>query len=189
MCGRVFVRETSEMARIIETILRRGNAPDMMKTEGEGFPGDILPVLATDRKKTATAFAMQWGYHLNNRLIFNARCETAAEKPVFRDGIKAHRCVVPVAGYYEWDPTKTKYKIRTNDSVTFLAGIYRMEEQPVFTVLTREPGISTSFIHPRMPVILPREDVRRWIDPDTDPQELLSHAITELICMPATKEA
>ncbi len=189
MCGRVFVRETSEMMRIMEMVCSHGHPPDSIKTEGEGFPGDILPVLASDRKRKPSAFAMQWGYHLDKRLIINARSETAAQKSLFRDGFRERRCIIPVSGYYEWDPSKTKYAIHPANSMTYLAGIYRMEESPVFTILTREPGNSTAFIHPRMPVILPREDIRNWIDPDADPEDILSHALTEMVCSPVRKEA
>lgn len=177
------------MLRIIEMIHSHGPVPDKLKTDGEGFPGDVLPVLAPDRNKKPSAYAMHWGYQCGKRLIFNARSETAAQKPMFSEGLKQHRCIIPVAGYYEWSPDKTKYAIHPSDSMTFLAGIYRNDGDLSFTVLTREPGASTSFIHPRMPVILPQKDIRSWLDPDADPGELLRHSLTEMICVPVPKEA
>ena len=51
-----------------------------------------------------------------------------------------------------------------NETMTWLAGIYRMEEGlPVFTVLTREPSEGIAHIHDRMPLILPKHIIDQWI--------------------------
>ncbi len=70
--------------------------------------------------------------------------------------------------------------------ITWLAGLYRIEEMsgiqvPVFTVLTREPSEEIRFIHDRMPVILPREDVDNWIKPDSKPDEVIKNAMTDMV--------
>ena len=70
--------------------------------------------------------------------------------------------------------------------ITWLAGLYRIEEMsgiqvPVFTVLTREPSEEIRFIHDRMPVILPREAIDKWIKPGSDPKEILKDAITDMV--------
>ena len=70
-----------------------------------------------------------------------------------------------------------------------LRGVYSREELhdrieeglPVFVVLTREPGDGISFIHDRMPLILPEECVGDWIRPDADPSALLERALTDMI--------
>lgn len=184
MCGRFYIENDSEVQTVVRIIRKRGQAPDDLKVSGEFFPGDIVPVIAPDRKKNPTAYAMQWGYHLDKKLIFNARSETAAEKTLFRDGIMGRRCVIPASWYFEWDTQKTRYAIHPGESKAFLAGIYRMEDRPVFTVLTREPGESTRGIHPRMPVILRRDDILRWIDPETDADKLIRSSVTGMICVP-----
>lgn len=184
MCGRFYIENDSEVQRVVDIILKRGTAPDDLKVCGEYFPGDVVPVIAPDRKRNPTAYAMQWGYHLNRKLIFNARSETAADKMLFHEGISCHRCVIPASWYFEWDTKKKKYAIHPQEGRTFLAGIYRMEDRPVFTVLTREPGESTRGIHPRMPVILRQESIRKWIDPDTDPKEIMLSSVTGMICVP-----
>ena len=77
-------------------------------------------------------FAMKWGYKLpSGQVIINARSETAAEKPLFREGLRHRRCVVPATNYFEWDKRgaeKIKYAINLEDEpVLYMAGIYRVE--------------------------------------------------------------
>ena len=71
-------------------------------------------------------------------------------------------------------------------AMTWLAGIYRIEEfrgvqYPAFVILTRKPGAELLKLHDRMPVVLPREEVPFWIRPDSNPQDILKHAITSLV--------
>ena len=52
---------------------------------------------------------------------------------------------------------------------------------PVFTILTRPASEELRFLHDRMPLILPKEDIPRWLDPAAKPEELVPHAVTDLI--------
>lgn len=70
-------------------------------------------------------------------------------------------------------------------AVTYLAGLYRIEEQrgirlPVFTALTREPGEGIRFIHDRMPVILPKKMVKPWMAPEGKPEEIVKSSLTDM---------
>ena len=66
--------------------------------------------------------------------------------------------------------------------MTWLCGLYRMENDlPVFVVLTREPSAELASIHDRMPLMLPDDKIDEWIAPATQPESLLSYALTEMI--------
>ena len=91
VCGRYYIAEddlSDELSRMIDE-LNRKKTPEGLKTSGEIFPSDIVPVLANSRKQDVQPFAMRWGYAFpNGRPIINARSETAAQKPMFKDGMR-----------------------------------------------------------------------------------------------------
>ena len=184
MCGRYYIAEedqAEELKQIIDMINRKHNGD--IKTAGEVFPSETVPVIATSRTQKITPFAMEWGYSTSdgNRLI-NARSETASQKPTFRDGMLQRRCIIPASWYFEWNKNekgKPKYAIGAeNKNVIYMAGIYRFEhDKPVFSILTRDPAESIQFIHHRMPVILPREAVRDWLNTSYRAEEVLQSAM------------
>ena len=199
MCCRYFVEpngyfaELARRAHRTTTNSRLQITEGSVQTEGEISPGTNVPVIATGKSGNQIAFLMFWGLRAKSgSLIVNARSETAAEKPMFKELWASHRCVIPASWYYEWEhftspdgKTKTgqKYAIQpAGTDRTFLAGIYRMENGfPHFAVLTRPPAESISFIHDRMPLILPEEMVPGWIKPDSDPKEIVKYALTDMI--------
>ena len=77
-----------------------------LKCEGEICPTDVVPVVALSKRDGAPAvFPMVWGFtdRASGRApLFNARAETAAVKPTFRESWRSHRCAVPISWYYEW---------------------------------------------------------------------------------------
>lgn len=189
MCGVYFIGEDAEQElwEMIEILNRHPESAALsLKTGGVIRPSDVAPVLANNRSMTPSPFAMKWGYSLPGRkqLIFNARSETAAGKAIFRDGMAQRRCLVPASGYFEWEKKpegKTKYAIKpAGKTLFYMAGIYRMEPQPVFTILTKEPVPEIAFIHNRMPVILPDEMKNDWLNPRFAPEEILRCAVKEM---------
>ena len=118
---------------------------------------------------------------IGNRMI-NARSETVAEKPSFRDAFRKRRCLVPASGFYEWQKTtsgKQPMCIEMADSGVFaMAGLWERWEggqSPLetFTILTTEPNELCAPIHNRMPVIVPRHAWGRWLDPAKDASAIL----------------
>ena len=185
MCGRFYVPEDDsiEMIRSIVEYLEHRNVK--AKT-GDVFPGDVAAVVASNRHLEPQPFAMEWGYHLSDgKRIINARSETAAQKAMFKDGMRQRRCLIPAAHYYEWEKAegkKVKYAIEPKNSDGFyLAGIYRIEAgKPVFTILTSAAAEGISFIHERMPVILPSEATTDWLNPRYHGNDILRAALTEM---------
>ena len=114
----------------------------------------------------------------------NARSETAAQMPAFRDAMRRRRCVVPADGFYEWqaiDDRRQPFFIHRADGQPLaFAGLWeRWRERPgddpldTFTILTTDANAELTPLHDRMPVILEPEDVARWIDPhNEDPATL-----------------
>lgn len=161
-------------------------------TGGEARLTNVVPVIAPDRNGIKTVFPMRWGFRVPGlSLVVNARTETAAVRPTFRDAWRQHRCAIPAESYIEWEHIAAPNgKTRTGDKfsihpieepVTWLCGLYRIEDGlPVFTVLTREPSESVRHIHDRMPLILPGSFVDDWVDPNRKAEDLLSHAVTAL---------
>jgi putative SOS response-associated peptidase YedK len=118
---------------------------------------------------------------IGSRLI-NARAETVAEKPAFRDAFRRHRCLVAADGFYEWKPEpggKQPYWIHRPDGRPFaFAGLWsrwgRGEARfDSFTILTVEASPEIAPLHDRMPAILDPRAWERWLDPRlSDPAEL-----------------
>ena len=169
-------------------------------TEGEVRPTDLVPVIAPSSKsQEPTVFPMVWGFTIPRwqTSLFNARVESATEKPTFKESWEKRRCIVPASWYYEWEhlinastgksKTGDKYMIQAKGSnVIYLAGLYRLEEiagiqVPVFTILTREPSDEIRFIHDRMPVMLPKEYIRECVNPNGKPEEIIRAAQTEMV--------
>lgn len=176
MCGRYYVEE-DEAAGDIMTLraewAERLPVGMQIKT-GEIFPGDVVPVLSQNKRHEVRTFPMQWGFarREGSGLLINARSETAADKPLFRDGMLNRRCLLPMSHYFEWvkqGNQKIRHAIRPEGTGAFcLAGIYRHEiDKPLstFVVLTRPAVSSILPIHDRMPVLLPRTAAAEWLSP------------------------
>lgn len=195
MCCRYWTDESPELRPIVEEmnrspLMKKWQDKVKVKSYGEIFPTDVVPVIAPNRSGLRTVYPMKWGYS-GKSLLMNARSETAAEKLTFREDWVRHRCIVPASWYFEWEHypgsdgkkhTGDKYMIHPKDSaMTWLCGLYRIENGlPVFVILTREPGEALRFLHDRMPLIMPEELVTEWIRPDRKPEELLPRALTDL---------
>jgi putative SOS response-associated peptidase YedK len=107
--------------------------------------------------------------------MINARSETVAEKPAYRDSFKNRRCLIPADGFYEWKragKVKQPYHFgMADDSIFAFAGIWDRWKNPqgevieTCSILTTAPNAFLADVHDRMPVILPLEHYDLWLDP------------------------
>ena len=107
--------------------------------------------------------------------MINARAETVATKPSFRDALKKRRCLIPSDGFYEWvrnGKAKTPFCFAlADDSVFAFAGLWdswrSTDGQTVetCTIITTTPNALCADVHDRMPVILPADAHDLWLDP------------------------
>jgi putative SOS response-associated peptidase YedK len=147
-------------------------------------PAQAVPVVANSPLVGARWLeAMKWGLvpfwskdpEIGNRLI-NARAETVAEKPAYKQAIKRRRCIIPGDGFYEWKAEtggRVPHHIRRRDGELFgFAGLWEewesLDGSPLRTcaIITTAPNELMAPIHNRMPVILRPEDEGAWLDPE-----------------------
>ena len=112
----------------------------------------------------------------------NARAETAAEKPAFRQAFRRRRCLIPADGFYEWQAVgkgKQPYCIAPADGQPLaFAGLWERWERDgqvleSATILVTQANALLAPIHDRMPAILDPAAEARWLDPHvTDPAAL-----------------
>jgi putative SOS response-associated peptidase YedK len=120
---------------------------------------------------------------IGNRMI-NARAETVATKPAFRNAFAARRCLIVADGYYEWQKTaegKQPYFIHRRDDAPFaFAGLWERwgpERLESCTIITTAANASMRSLHDRMPVILQPADYSRWLDPAVRDGEALASVL------------
>jgi putative SOS response-associated peptidase YedK len=155
-------------------------------------PAQPVPVIRQDPKEPIRQISiMRWGLvpHWARDAsgcarTINARSDTAATKPAFRDPIKFRRCLIPADGFYEWARTanrKQPFCFEVNDGELFaFAGLWDGWKNPegqwvkTCSILTTIPNAVTSAIHDRMPVIVDRDCYDLWLDPGIHDVQVVS---------------
>lgn len=142
-------------------------------------PSQTLPVIYNVSPHEITlgawGFVPEWADGRSDvKALINARAETAATKPTFRQAFKSKRCLVLADGFYEWKrvgKSKAPYRMALQSGEPFaFAGIWSSVHdasgQPysTFAILTTEANALVSQVHQRMPVILHARDEARWLD-------------------------
>lgn len=113
----------------------------------------------------------------------NARAETVAEKPAFREAFKKRRCLILADGFYEWrgaKDAKQAFRVTLADGGPFaFAGLWeswrdKTAEQRIesCTIIVTDANDYLSAVHKRMPVILTPDDHAAWLDPTAEPEAL-----------------
>jgi len=202
MCGRFSI---SKEANEIEDRFEIHIDPAMFTKNYNAAPSQTLPIITNEEPEQASFH--RWGLiphwakdeSIGNKLI-NARGETIAEKPSFRDAVEKRRCLVVTDGFYEWQRSgseKQPYRITLSDESLFaFAGLWESWNAPdgrevrTFTIITTEPNDLMKSIHNRMPVMLDQENERLWVS--DEPLEDVLHLLkpyneNEMNAYPVTK--
>ncbi|HXT00551.1 MAG TPA: SOS response-associated peptidase [Elusimicrobiota bacterium] len=103
----------------------------------------------------------------------NARAETLADKPFFRESFRWRRALVPADGWFEWpkkgaDKAPRFFRLKGGEPFAF-AGLW---ESGGFALVTVEPNPLVARFHDRMPAVLARGDETEWLDAKTRPERL-----------------
>jgi len=186
MCGRFELHSAFE---IIAKIFGLEGKAFMMPAGYNISPGRDIAIVVNDggAKKLSTCrwgFVPSWSKELNDGYkMINARAETVAEKPSFRQAFGRHRCIVVADGFYEWKSEggrKRPFYIHQRDGKPFgMAGLYNTWTSPegnqvcTTTIITTEANEAVRPIHDRMPVIMQPSAYDLWLDPAVHEKEKL----------------
>jgi putative SOS response-associated peptidase YedK len=192
MCGRFLARKSpEEVARWFAT---RNPLPNARPRYNVAPTDAVLAVRFNPETKERTLDPLRWGlvpYWAKDIKIgyslINAKAETVAEKPAFREAFKSRRCLIAADGFYEWaklpdGKTKQPYAIMMQDRSLFgFAGLWERwkdrtsgETVRSCTIITTMPNEVCAPIHDRMPVIIARDDYGKWLGEEpVEPVRLL----------------
>ena len=146
----------------------------------------ILTIQAAPNNAGRTALTRRWGFvpHWADakpkpfKPLINARSETIASLPAFRDAYRNRRCLIPASGFYEWTTaagSKTPVWIHPQDNVPIaFAAIWSPAggANGSAAIITTPANALMRPIHARMPVILPPQSYAAWLSPATPLDEL-----------------
>ncbi|PSC03147.1 DUF159 family protein [Alsobacter soli] len=180
MCGRFALTASPAQVRALFRYEEQPNFPPRTNVS----PTEPIAIVTDERGRRAFKL-VRWGFiptwvkdTREFPLLINARCETLADKPAFRNAVRRRRCLVPADGFYEWrregegkTARKQPYLIRRRDGQPMaLAGLWETYVSPdggeidtALIVTTQANGLVAA-VHDRMPVIIEPEQFDLWLD-------------------------
>lgn len=173
MCGRMATTLPHDAMAQLYNAAPANDLPDIPNYNV--CPTDPVAAVIAGRKMVA----MRWGFlphwyksPSGGPLLINARAETIAEKPAFKEACRTRRCVIPASGFYEWTKDENGnrlpwYIAPVEGSIAF-AGIWQTwdkDEDPIMTcaIVTTGANRPMSAIHHRMPVTLAPDEIALWL--------------------------
>ena len=193
MCGRYALYGPVKRKRVEDRWF------DDLATLGSSYniaPTEAAPVMRLADGRPTVAL-LRWGLipywakdpAMGSRLI-NARADTLAQKPAFRDAYRRRRCLVPASGFYEWQRIpggkQPWYVTSADGAMLAFAGLWERWRLPggdpvlTFTIVTTDANAKLKDIHERMPAILEPEDFDAWLS-DENPRRILRPYPAELL--------
>lgn len=194
MCGRVIQSSGPLRLAIVEGLNVSDSRLANVPRRYNAAPSQELLVIRQNHKTSERSLDLvKWGlipYGCQNpkggRRPINAKAESVAMLPMFKEAYARRRCIVPVDGFFEWRAirgaqTKQPYAIAMKDGSPFgLAGLWENWRNPntgewerTFAIITVPSNDLVAQIHDRMPAILEPSGYDRWLGAEPDPRDLL----------------
>lgn len=189
MCGRYTIRVPFRViAEALELVVPARDEVEGLTGRYNVAPSQTVPAVRPGGDGAPDVVGLSWGLlpawakdAKGARRPINARADGVDVKPTFRNAFRRGRCLMPADGFYEWraneDGTKQPYFIRLADNEPFaFAGLsesWHGGEVESCALITTTPNDAMRPIHDRMPVILRKDDAKRWLDPKTPHDALL----------------
>ncbi|MFA7436055.1 MAG: SOS response-associated peptidase [Bacilli bacterium] len=189
MCGRVTITvPREEISKYLYDYFSINNFDiEMYSPRYNVAPSQNVLSIINDGQNYRAGF-LKWGFipefsKDEKTILINARSETIDSKFSFKNSFIYKRCIIPVDGFYEWKregTSKTPMRIHMQDKSIFaLAGIWSTFIKPdnskvfTFSIITCEANKLMQTIHDRMPVILDKDKIHFWLNPQNkDPNAL-----------------
>jgi putative SOS response-associated peptidase YedK len=198
MCGRFILASPPHIVRDLLDVEIRENFPARWNIA----PTQPIAIVRLNERRAREFALVRWGFipswakkdyfeKVGTKPLINARGETVAEKPTFRNAFRRRRCLAPADGFYEWRTAKgarQPYLIRPAAGGPFaFAALWETAIDPdggeidTAAIITTEAGADLSSLHNREPVVIAKKDYAQWLDPD----EKSAGAAASLIAAPA----
>ena len=126
----------------------------------------------------------------------HSQAETITEKPIFRDAYRKRRCVVPIDAFHQKDAKGELHTIKRADGEPLaIAAIWENWKNPdtgqwerTFAIITVPANAAVASVHDRMPLVLEKKDIDRWLGPAEDPRDLLKPSADDVLQVVATSK-
>jgi putative SOS response-associated peptidase YedK len=203
MCGRVIQSSGPLKLAIVDGLNVRDSRLTNHPPRYNAAPSQELLIIRRNHKTSEVSLdPLRWGLipywckdPKGGRKPINAKAETMATLPMFREAYARRRCILPVDGFYEWKAirgakAKQPFAIAMRDGSPFgIAGIWENWRDPAgewlrtFAVITVPSNELVGQIHDRMPAVLAPGHYERWLSEEPDPHDLLRPYPAELMRM------
>lgn len=190
MCGRYLLSSPIDLVR---RVFRVDDPPLNLAPRWNIAPTTPCLVIRSDEQARRRFATLRWGLVPSwardmsgaSRMI-NARGETVAEKPAYREALRKRRCLVPADGFYEWpeqgeDRRPVVFRMSDSQPMAF-AGLWESWRGPdaapveTFTIVNTEARGAMRSYHHRVPLVLGAAEQYAWLDPLVDPMKIVGAA-------------
>lgn len=189
MCGRFTQRYTWAEVHAFLSVF---GTPRNLQPHYNIAPTDTVDVIRLGKDGKRELVPMRWGLipawwkksPKEMPATFNARAESVADKPMFRDAFKERRCIIPASGFYEWTGDKGNkqphlFTAADGSPILAFAGLWDRWRDPATgdhilscTIIVCSASTWMETYHDRMPVILDEKDFDGWLDGSLGPEAL-----------------